>query len=235
MTAGVFLTAEWRHLAMLNWRVDAELLRPLVPAGVELDPWGGANHVSAVGFLFQRTRVLGVSVPFHTDFEEVNLRFYVRREHAGAVRRGVAFVSELVPRPLVALVARTLYHEPYASASMSHDAGAGRAAYRWRRGRAVASLEVRAAEELHPLAAGTAEEFFVEHYFGYVRQPDGGTLEYEVEHPPWRVARGALAGFEGDAAAFYGSAFAEALRRPPDSALLAEGSPVAVRRGVRIA
>jgi hypothetical protein len=106
VTAGVFLTARWSHLAMLNREVDRALLMPLLPAGVELDDWNGAHHVSAVGFLFLGTRVLGVPVPFHADFEEVNLRFYVRRESGGSLRRGVVFVRELVPRRLIALIGR---------------------------------------------------------------------------------------------------------------------------------
>jgi uncharacterized protein YqjF (DUF2071 family) len=31
-----------------------------------------------VGFVFKDTRVLGIKWPFHVNFEEVNLRFYVR-------------------------------------------------------------------------------------------------------------------------------------------------------------
>jgi uncharacterized protein YqjF (DUF2071 family) len=98
----VFLTGEWRYLALLNWRVDPGLLEPLVPRGTTLDRWQGATYVSLVGFLFRDTRVLGVPVPLHRDFEEVNLRFYVRREVDGEVRRGVTFIKEIVPRRAIA-------------------------------------------------------------------------------------------------------------------------------------
>src|SRR3954468_4182115 len=86
-----FLRAEWRYLAMLNYRVPAALLEPLVPRGTTLDLFDSAAYVSIVGFLFQRTRVLGVAIPFHTDFEEINLRLYVRRDGQGEIRRGVTF------------------------------------------------------------------------------------------------------------------------------------------------
>ena len=46
-----------------------------------------AAYVSLVGFRFLNTRVLGVSIPFHRDFDEVNLRFYVRRNIGSEVRR----------------------------------------------------------------------------------------------------------------------------------------------------
>src|SRR5689334_2274538 len=103
-----FLRAEWRDLVMLNYESPAGLLDPLVPAGVELDRWRGTLYVSVVGFLFRDTRVLGIPIPFHRTFEEVNLRFYVRRELDGDVRRGVVFVRELVPRRAIATVARLL-------------------------------------------------------------------------------------------------------------------------------
>jgi uncharacterized protein YqjF (DUF2071 family) len=235
VNARAFLAAEWRQLATLNWRVDEERLRPLVPAGVELDRWGGAPHVSAVAFRFLRTRVLGIPVPLHADFDEVNLRFYVRRTVGGSIRRGVVFVRELAPSPFLAFAARALYNEPYSSAEIRHTVGAGHAEYRLARDRAEARVVVDAPPEFRDLESGSAEEFFLERHFGYVRQRDGGTLEYAVEHPPWRVTPARAAAFEGESAAFYGPAFADILRRPPDSAFLADGSPVIVRRGVRIA
>src|SRR5690242_13649205 len=115
-----FLTAEWRDLVMLNYEVPQGLLEPLVPGGVELDHWNGTLYVSVVGFLFRDTRVLGLAIPGHRTFEEVNLRFYVRREVAGEERRGVVFIRELVPRRAIATVARLLYNEPYRAVAMRH-------------------------------------------------------------------------------------------------------------------
>src|SRR5471032_1969443 len=116
----VFLTAEWRHLAMLNYEVDSKLLAPFVPHGTELDYWNGKTFVSVVGFLFQRTHVLGIPIPFHRNFEEVNLRFYVRRKADDGGRRAVVFIKELVPRSAIAFVARKFYNENYIALPMSH-------------------------------------------------------------------------------------------------------------------
>ena len=93
-----FLTAQWRHLAMLNYTIDPRSFEPLLPPGTEFDFFDRTTYVSVVGFHFLRTKVFGLGIPWHRDFEEVNLRFYVRRRGAEGWRRGVAFIRELVPR-----------------------------------------------------------------------------------------------------------------------------------------
>jgi uncharacterized protein YqjF (DUF2071 family) len=238
--AGSFLTAEWRFLAMLNWEVESSLLQPLVPAGTELDDWNGRLHASVVGFLFQKTRVLGMAVPFHADFEEVNLRFYVHRKTESGFRRGVVFVKELVPRRLVAMVARRVYHENYVAVPMAHEIGLrsdgspAQVAYSWTHAGAGGRLHLTTGRGLRSLDAGSVEEFLAEHYYGYVRQPGGATLEYAVEHRPWRIWPAEEAGLEADVGSLYGGRFASALGRPPDVAFLAAGSAIRVRRGVRV-
>ena len=97
-----FLTADWRYLAMLNYVVDPRLIGPLVPPGTEIDYEDGQTFLSIVGFLFLDTRLLGLPIPLHRNFEEVNLRFYVRKKSADTWRRGVVFIRELVPRRAIA-------------------------------------------------------------------------------------------------------------------------------------
>jgi uncharacterized protein YqjF (DUF2071 family) len=115
-----FLTAEWRWLAMLNYSVAPDVLEPFVPKGTVLDTFQGTAYVSMVGFLFLNTRVRGLSIPWHRDFEEVNLRFYVRRQAEEGWRRGVVFIKEIVPRLAIAAVARVFYNENYVALSMRH-------------------------------------------------------------------------------------------------------------------
>ena len=237
--AGRFLTAQWRTLVMLNWEVDPALLRPLVPRGTELDAWQGKTFVSAVGFLFLDTRLFGIPVPFHRDFEEVNLRFYVRREGPEGWRRGVCFVREIVPRIAIATIARWVYNEAYVAVPMRHRVdvatGCGSAEYGWRRDGRWESLRASFTGAPQPLEAGSEAEFITEHYWGYTAQRDGGTIEYRVEHPSWRVWRADEAALAADVAALYGPRFAAPLAAPPSSAFVADGSPVVVRRPVRIA
>jgi uncharacterized protein YqjF (DUF2071 family) len=227
-----FLQAEWRDLVMLNYEIPAHVLASLVPAGVEMDRWRGTLYASVVGFLFRDTRVLGVAIPWHRTFEEVNLRFYVRREVDGEVRRGVVFVRELVPRRAIAIVARLLYNEPYRALAMQHriesDRGAVSREYRWRATSGWSSVSARTTGAPRALQTGSEEEFITAHYWGYTRQRDGGTVEYRVQHPRWNVWSATDARLDGDLHAVYGPEFAQALSGPPRSAFVADGSPVTV-------
>ncbi|MBK9170184.1 MAG: DUF2071 domain-containing protein [Bryobacterales bacterium] len=228
-----FLTAEWRSLAMLNYRVDPAILAPLVPAGTELDTWDGAAYVSMVGFLFLRTRLFGVAVPGHEDFEEVNLRFYVRRATPEGWRRGVVFAKEIVPKPAVAWVARTFYNENYVALPMRHWDDERCVEYEWQTTRWNRLAVTPTGDPALP-ESGSIEEFITEHYWGYAPQPDGATVEYHVEHPRWYVWKVTSGELDCDAATVYGPSFEAALSGPPDSAFLAEGSPVTVYKGSRL-
>ena len=234
-----FLTARWTSLVLLNYACPRELLDPLVPRGTELDAWKGRTLVSVVGFLFSETRLLGIPVPFHRTFEEVNLRFYVRRTEP-ELRRGVVFVRELVPRAAIAAVARWVYNEPYLAVPMGREgtldeASGGHVRYSWTHRTQEFELGARVEGPAIPLDAGTEAEFITEHYWGYTRQRDGGTLEYRVEHPRWSVWTPKESWLRGPTAELYGPAFGKVLGEPPVSGYVAVGSTVTVHRGRRIA
>jgi uncharacterized protein len=232
---GVFLTADWRWLAMLNYQVEPGLLRPRIPPGTELDSWNDCTFVSVVGFRFLQTRVFGVPVPLHRDFDEVNLRFYVRRRSAEGWRRGVVFVREFVPRAALAAIARLAYGEPYTAVPMRHavEPENGRIAYSWHSGR-WCELEARFAGASALPAEGSLEAFLVEHYWGYTARRGGGVSEYRVQHPPWKVWPATEASLRCDVAAVYGSEFAAPLSASFETAFIADGSFVTVHRGVRL-
>lgn len=198
--------------------------------------------MSVVGFVFRGTRVRGVPVPWHRTFEEINLRFYVRRRSVEGWRRAVVFVKELVPRRLIAFVARRLYNENYVAVSMglrqTHDSettAGSTIAYWWRSKGSEGQLSLTTVGGSTPLVEDSEEEFLAEHYWGYTRQRDGGTLEYRVAHPRWRIVRSNWAQLQGDVRSLYGPALAEGLSGKPASAFLAEGSPVEVYVGRRLA
>jgi uncharacterized protein YqjF (DUF2071 family) len=229
-----FLTAQWRELAILNFEIDPVVLRPFVPEGTEIDAFGGRLLMSVVGFLFLDTRVLGWAIPFHRNFEEVNLRFYGRRRVGSEERRGVVFVKELVPRTAVAWTARRFFGERYEAVPMRHgisDDGARRVRYEWGRGLTAGRIELSASAAPETPMTGCEAQFICEHYWGYARRSRRPTLEYRVEHPPWRVRIAGEARLECDAARLYGPEFAPFLEREPVSAFLAEGSGVTVHRG----
>ena len=234
----VFLTAQWRYLAMLNYDVDPALLKRFVPAGTELDLWNGHAFLSLVGFRFLNTKVFGISFPFHCNFEEVNLRLYVQRREGALVKRGVVFIREIVPRWLIATVARTFYNEQYVSLPMSHrmsalDAGLA-VGYEWNSAGGWNRMSLTVRGEPLPPEGGSVEQFITEHYWGYAAQRDGGCIEYQVAHPPWRVWTALDARFEGDMKELYGNDLAAVLEKDPTSAFLAEGSEVTVYKGRRL-
>jgi len=228
-----FLTANWRYLAMLNYIVDPNLIKPLVPPGTELDYDNGETFLSVVGFLFLGTRLLGLPIPLHRDFEEVNLRFYVRKKSADTWRRGVVFIRELVPRRAIALVARAFYGEHYVAVPMKHEIEhvdlAVSVEYSWRRGRKWESLKMDAAGEPQPIPAGSHAEFITEHYWGYTSLRSG-CGEYRVEHPRWKIWHASDFELNADVASLYGQQFGETLNQPPRSAFVADGSPITVHR-----
>ncbi|MCU0647596.1 MAG: DUF2071 domain-containing protein [Gemmatimonadaceae bacterium] len=233
-----FLTAEWRHLLMVNWRVPPAVLAPLVPRGTELDCWDGSPWASIVAFRFLRTRLLGVPLPGYRDFDEVNLRFYVRRREGREWRRAAVFVRELVPHRAIAWVAQLAYNEPYRALPMrstivSQGAG-GALTFAWRRNGQWESVGARVDAAPQPCDPASNAAFITEHYWGYTRQRDGGTIEYQVAHPPWRVAPARDVTITADIASLYGSAFADIMAQAPDSAFVAEGSAVTVYRPRRV-
>ena len=236
----VFLSADWRQLVFLNYAVDPALLQNFVPRGTELDFFDGKTYVSLVGFRFCNTRLFGkLALPFHSEFEEVNLRFYVRREVGTEVRRGVVFIKEIVPKPAIALTARLVYGENYVSLPMRRKIAASSEGvnleYSWKhRGDWSQIVATTNSAERLP-TENSLERYITEHYWGYSRQRSGGTVEYRVEHESWSLRTVATAKFVGDAAALYGKEFASLLSRPPDSAHFADGSSVSVYRGREIA
>ena len=144
----LFLTAAWKKLLMANYPVEPAVLRPLVPAGTELDVWKGETFVSLVGFQFLDVRVRGLWIPYHRHFPEVNLRFYVRYKEDDQWKRGVVFIREIVPLPAVTFVANTLFRERYITLPMRYGAREEGAMlkvdYRWKyRGQANTRLRTR--------------------------------------------------------------------------------------------
>jgi uncharacterized protein YqjF (DUF2071 family) len=236
--ASTFLTAEWRKLIMANYVVAEDLLQPYLPVGTEFDRYDGRCYVSLVGFLFQNTRLKSVPIPFHRTFEEVNLRFYVRHtKPTGERRRGVVFISELVPRFALTLVANMIYGENYATVPLRHhweqDEEKRSVHYQWRYRSRWNELQVRAAVDPQPIEADSAEEFFTEHYWGYTKR-GVRTSEYEVLHPRWMMYPILQHSIDVDFGALYGSKFASLSETEPESVLLAEGSEIEVRAGERI-
>jgi uncharacterized protein len=237
-----FLRSAWKNLVVLSYEADPTILRPLVPSGLELDLLEGRAFVSLVGFLFQGTRALGVPVPFCQSFEEVNLRFYVRRRGLEGFRHGVVFLKELVPRWMIAAGARWLFGEPYRTVPMrsrleTDEAGNPRAGglleYAWRSGGRWHRMAARAALPMGPAVPGSRDEFLIERHWGYTPRRRGA-LEYRVRRAGWRLSRATDVVLDADTRALYGPVFGPMLATTPVSAVIADGSEVTVSFGARV-
>ena len=219
---------------MANYEVDPALLASRVPHGTELDLHEGRCFVSLVGFMFLDTRVLGIPIPFHVNFEEVNLRFYVKRDAGNEFRRGVVFVKEIVPRWAIAAVARTLYGEPYECWRMGNDRSHNRAAYTWHRHGVNNDIVVMLGSELGVPDSASHGEFIIEHYWGYTKRGEQQTDEYKVEHPKWSLREVTTSEIDVDFGQVYGTEFGFLTDSEPYSILFAKGSEISVYKGEQI-
>lgn len=234
-----FLTAEWRRLIMANYEVDPAALQPFVPYGTELDVWQGRHYISLVGFMFLNTKVKGIAIPFHRNFEEINLRFYVRyKDPILGWKRGTVFIKEIVPKAAITFVANTLYREHYVTMPTRHrwedNTQELLVEYSWKYRNKWEHLRAHADPAPMPLMEGSEAEFITEHYWGYVRFNAQQSSEYQVEHPSWRIHEVKHYDILCDGTNLYGSAFGEAMTSDPLSVFMAEGSEIVVRKGMKI-
>jgi uncharacterized protein YqjF (DUF2071 family) len=236
--AKAFLSAEWRNLIFANYVVDPSLLQNYLPCKTELDTFNGQHYVSLVGFLFKNVKVRGIAFPFHTNFEEVNLRFYVRYKESNIWKRGVVFMKEIVPRRMITFIAKTLYGENYATHAMTHEWKETQdelaVNYEWEVRREWNHINCIAEKEPEPIVAGSAEEFITEHYWGYTSINNNCTGVYEVQHPKWLIHKVKSYDIVCSTKQLYGSAFEETLNQKPQSVFLANGSAVQVMKGAKI-
>ncbi|MEO6314019.1 MAG: DUF2071 domain-containing protein [Chitinophagaceae bacterium] len=230
----IFLTAAWKNLIMANYEIEPTILEPYLPAFTELDYYNGKCYVSLVAFMFEEVKLKGFSIPFHTRFPEVNLRFYVKHiAEDGSVQRGVVFISEIVPKAAIAWVANNIYNEKYVSTSMEHAiAITGQDLlldYSWRWKGKDNLISTRVTNELWPIEPDTAEAFIFEHYYGYAKVSEVVTNQYAVEHPVWNTYPVHAYKIDCQFEDFYGAAFAFLDNATPASVFVAQGSEVVVR------
>ena len=229
-----FLEAQWRKLAMVNYVVDKKTLSSYLPHKTELDLWNDKCYISLVGFMFLDTRIKGFRIPFHVNFEEVNLRFYVRYYDGAEWKRGVVFIKEIVPKPALTFVANTVYKENYETMPMlSTRVASGNdltVEYKWKKNKWY-SLSVNTDNTSVDIRRGSEEEFITEHYWGYTKIKQGKTSEYGVEHPRWEVYTTKDYSIDVDFGDVYGRNFDFLRWEKPESVFLAEGSEIRVKGG----
>ena len=227
-----FLSAEWRKLILINYSINPKILQPYLPYGTELDFYQSKCFVSLVGFMFLNTRLVELKIPFHTNFEEVNLRFYVKRKEDKTWKRGVVFIKEIVPKPALTFVANTIYNENYQTLPMRHewryDDQNQFICYEWKKDNKWNSINVETSQNLTEVEEGSLNEFITEHYWGYASVNEKKSNQYEVTHPKWQVYEVKKFNIDVDFNKVYGSSFGVLQNQSPYSVILAEGSEITV-------
>ena len=227
-----FLSARWEKLIMANYAVPPGVLTPYLPKGVELDFYEGKTYVSLVGFMFRKTSLFNIPIPFLGTFEEINLRFYVKCLEGDTIKRGVVFINETVPYKAVAWLANKLYKERYIAIPTRNKIESTdditHIKYEWKINTRWNHLEVQATIEKEDMLPDSIEEFIFEHYYGYTRINSAASQEYRVNHPRWQVNKVTDYSIDCDFPAMYGNEFSFLNNQPPASVILAEGSAVTV-------
>ncbi len=227
-----FLTAEWKDLIMANYVIDPAVLLPYLPNKTELDVYHGKVYVSLIGFMFANTRLLGFKIPFHVNFEEVNLRFYVRYNDEGVWKRGAVFIKEIVPKPAISFIANTLYNEKYSTLRMKHffneTADEIKLGYHWKHQGKWNRIEAITEKGTVPMQPGSEEEFIAEHYWGYSKYNATTTFEYGVQHPRWQLYPLKNYVIDCDFTALYGERFSMLQTAVPHSVFVAKGSAISI-------
>lgn len=228
-----FLSAHWENLIMANYAVSPDLLKPYLPNGVELDFYKNKTYVSLVGFMFKNTRLFNIPVPVLGTFEEINLRFYVKRVEGNTVKRGVVFINETVPYKMVAWVANKLYKEHYIAVQTKNKIEITNHSksikYQWKINNEWNHITANTTIKNEPMLPDSIEEFIFEHYYGYTKVSNLISQEYKVNHPSWQVNKVLDYSIQCNFKTMYGIAFSSLTNQQPDSVIVAKGSPVTVK------
>jgi len=226
-----FLTAQWNNLAMANYTVDPKVLEKYLPNGTILDIWNGNCYVSLVGFMFEDVKLMRIPIPFHRNFEEVNLRFYVKHFENNQWKRGVVFIKEIVPKPALTWMANTIYKEHYQTLPMKHSVLKNTKTtdilYQWKTNKKWNTILVETENIVSEIELNSEAEFITEHYFGYTKV-ENKTFEYEVKHPKWKQLKVVNFQIDVDFTTVYGDDFSFLNNEKPVSVFLAKGSEISV-------
>ena len=223
-----FLVANWENLVVATFETERKLLQPFVPPGTELNDWNGRCCMSLVAFMFSNTSLMGIPCPFYRSFEELNLRFYVRRKEGSTWKKGVVFIKEIVPAKLIGWAGKLFYRENFISLSMRHAIYTGtnsqHVEYYWMLKKQTNYLKIQSSLLPAIPGANTLDTFISAHYTAFTRKGANRTLSFTIQHTPWKVYPALAFDMRIDARVLYGDGFAEAFQQKPLAAFLMDGS-----------
>ena len=228
----VFLKAKWENIIMANYEIEPKILLPFLPKGVELDMFDGKAYISLVGFMFKKTKLFNIPIPYFGTFEEINLRFYVTRKEENQIKRGVVFINETIPYKPVAWLANRLYKEHYTVVPTKNkitiENNSQKVHFQWLKNKKWNSIYVDSETKSGLMKIDSLEKFIYEHYYGYTKVNDQNTIEYQLHHPSWNVHKVNDYSVDCDFEAMYGASFSVLNQAKPIAVFIAEGSAVKV-------
>lgn len=228
----IFLKANWENIIMANYEIAPEVLAPYLPKGVELDLFDGKCYISLVGFMFKKTRLFNIPIPYLGTFEEINLRFYVKRKDGNLLKRGVVFINETIPYQIVAWMANKLYKEHYTVVPTKHEINnfdtTQNIKFEWLLNKKWHSIYVEASTKSEVMQTDSLEQFIYEHYYGYTKIDANNTEEYKLQHPSWKTNKVLNYKIDCDFEMMYGKPFSVLNATKPEAVFIAEGSSVKV-------
>lgn len=226
------LRAEWNNIIMANYAVPKELLLPYVPYKTELDFFESETYVTLAGFMFLNTQMLGFDIPFHSNFEEVTLRFYVKSTRGLAAKRGVVFIKEIVPKYAITLLANTVFGQNYMTLKMKsfhQDMGDHmETAYEWKHLDKWNKLTAKAGKRSTPIRQNRFNEFIADHYYGFRKNGETKTYQYEVEHELWETFNVIDYSVNCDFGSLFGNEFSILNKEKPKSVFMLKGSEIRI-------
>ncbi|WP_424494544.1 YqjF family protein [Salinimicrobium sp. GXAS 041] len=226
------LTAEWKNLVFANYTVPPQLIEKYLPAHTKPDFYNGKCYLSLVGFQFKNVKVANLKIPFNNDFEEINLRFYVKRFDGAKWRKGVIFISQIADKAALNTLANVLFQENYqklvTKQHISEDDTSINARYSWRFKDEWQHLEAKSGIVASPFQENSEEEFLMDRPWGYGKRNNEETNEYKVSHPDWPIFEVEEYSVKVDFSLLFGPEFNILSSATPKSVILAEGSTVSM-------
>jgi len=171
---------EWNEVLFFHWKVPAELLKPLIPAGLELDLFENEAWISLVPFTMEKISPAGLPpVAFISDFHEINLRTYVLTEG----KPGVYFLNIEGQKHLSVWIAKQLSGLPYEKAIMQRSKNT----YLSENAAKGFNLDLEFEVKAFLQSKSKLDLWLSERYCLYLNQ--GQKLyRYEIHHLEWQIA-----------------------------------------------
>lgn len=230
--------AEWREIVVISFEIDPKILRSYVPPKTEIDSFEGATFVSLMARVCKNVKPYGWPIVFAKSVEQVQLRFYVKRQTAEGYRRGVCLIRDYVPSKKVSLFLNWMFKHRFNQVRIQRESknfdkalpdAMPEVEYRWETGDVWNHVKVKARSEMRKQEKETKESFVLDHHFGYTVR-EGKTYEFFVEYNPWALWDAKSGSFECDTEQVFGRHFVRALKQRPASVFLARGSEVIIHK-----